>query len=231
MCRRLSPAVTLAVMQRVVLLVVLALLVAGCGGGSSSSPPKALLQPDQLTKKAPQLFNVTFHTTKGDFVVSVHRTWAPLGADRFYNLVKNHFYDGAKVFRAVPGFVVQFGISPFPEVSKAWENATIQDDTIAVHNERGGVTFASAGPNTRTTQVFINLGSNTNLDSDQFAPFGAVISGMRVVDSLYSGYGDAPTSHQSEMSSQGNAYLDKKYPKLDTIESTKVSDESSPALP
>src|SRR5947208_304958 len=98
---------------RLALVLVAVLVLAGCGGGSSSSPPKALLQPDKLTKKAPQLFNVTFHTTKGDFVVSVHRTWAPRGADRFYNLVKNHFYDGQKVFRVVPGFVAQFGISPF----------------------------------------------------------------------------------------------------------------------
>lgn len=207
------------------------LVLAGCGGGGSSSPPKALLHPGQLTKKAPQLFDVTFHTTKGDFTISVHRTWAPRGADRFYNLVKNHFYDGAKVFRVVPGFVVQFGISPFPDVSKAWESATIPDDTITVHNQRGAVTFASAGPDTRTTQVFINLGNNANLDTNQFAPFGAVTSGMSVVESLYSGYGDDPTSHQPEMTDQGNAYFDKQWPKLDAIKSTTVSNEANPALP
>jgi peptidyl-prolyl cis-trans isomerase A (cyclophilin A) len=213
-------------------LVLLGLLVlAGCGGSSSSGPPKALLHPEQLTKKAPQLFDVTFHTTKGDFTLSVHRTWAPLAADRFYNLVKNHFYDGAKVFRVVPGFVAQFGISPYPAVSKAWQNATIPDDTITVHNERGAVSFASAGPDTRTTQVFINLGNNTNLDTNQFAPFAAVVSGIDVVDKLYSGYGDAPTPHQGEMMTQGNAWLEKHYPKLDTIESTTVSNEQNPALP
>jgi peptidyl-prolyl cis-trans isomerase A (cyclophilin A) len=206
------------------LLVVGILLLAGCGG--SSGPPKALLHPGQLDKKAPQLFDVTFHTTKGDFTMSVHRTWAPLAADRFYNLVKNHFYDGAKFFRVVPGFVVQFGISPYPQVSRAWQN-----DTITVHNERGAVTFASAGPDTRTTQVFINLGPNTNLDTNQFAPFAAVTSGMDVVDKLYSGYGDDPTSHQGEMMSEGNSYLDKNYPKLDSIKSTTVSNEQSPALP
>jgi peptidyl-prolyl cis-trans isomerase A (cyclophilin A) len=213
-------------------LVLLGLLVlAGCGGSSSSGPPKALLHPEQLNKKAPQLFDVTFHTTKGDFTLSVHRTWAPLAADRFYNLVKNHFYDGAKVFRVVPGFVAQFGISPYPAVSKAWQNATIPDDTITVHNERGAVSFASAGPDTRTTQVFINLGNNTNLDTNQFAPFAAVVSGIDVVDKLYSGYGDAPTPHQGEMMTQGNAWLEKHYPKLDTIESTTVSNEQNPALP
>jgi peptidyl-prolyl cis-trans isomerase A (cyclophilin A) len=213
------------------LVLVAVLVLAGCGGGSSSSPPKALLEPDQLTKKAPQLFDVTFHTTKGDFVVTAHRTWAPLGADRFYNLAKNHFYDGQKIFRVVPDFVVQFGISPFPKVSKAWQNATIPDDTITVHNQRGAVTFAAAGPNTRTTQVFINLANNTRLDSDQFAPFGAVTSGMHVVDSLYSGYDDQPTPHQGEMMEQGNAYFDKAWPKLDEIKSTTVSNESNPALP
>lgn len=219
-------------MRRALVLLGLAvLLLAGCGGGSSSSPPKALLHPEKLDKKAPQLFDVTFHTTAGDFVVSVHRTWAPLGADRFYNLVKNHFYDGAKIFRVVPGFVAQFGISPYPEVSKAWENATIPDDTITVHNQRGGMTFASAGPDTRTTQVFINLGNNTNLDTDQFAPFGAVTSGMNVVDKLYSGYGDDTTQHQQEMMEQGNAYLEKTFPKLDEIKSAKVSNEENPALP
>jgi peptidyl-prolyl cis-trans isomerase A (cyclophilin A) len=207
------------------------LVLAGCGGSGASGPPKELLHPDQLTKKAPQLFDVTFHTTKGDFTISVHRTWAPLGADRFYNLVKNHFYDGAKVFRVVPGFVVQFGISPFPEVSKVWEGATIPDDTITAHNERGAVTFASAGPDTRTTQVFINLGNNMNLDTDQFAPFGAVTSGISVVESLYSGYGDDPTPHQGEMTKQGDAYFDKRWPKLDTIKSTTVSNEANPALP
>jgi peptidyl-prolyl cis-trans isomerase A (cyclophilin A) len=214
------------------LLLGVALLVAGCGGGSSASKPNpALLQPEKLTKKAPQLFDVTFHTTAGDFTMSVHRTWAPRAADRFYNLVKNHFYDGNKIFRVVPGFVVQFGISPFPEVSKAWRDATIPDDTITVHNERGAVAFASAGPNTRTTQVFIDLGNNTNLDVDQFAPFAAVTSGMSVVDKLYSGYGDNPTPQQGKMMEEGNAYFDKAWPKLDEIKSTTVSNESNPALP
>jgi peptidyl-prolyl cis-trans isomerase A (cyclophilin A) len=209
---------------------------AGCGGSSSdsnsaASPPSALLHPEKLHAKAPQLYTVTFKTTKGTFQVQVHRTWAPIGADRFYNLVKAHFYDGVKFFRVVPGFVVQFGISPSPKVSKAWKNATIKDDTPTVQNTLGGMTFAAAGPNTRTTQVFINLGDNTNLDSQGFAPFGAVTSGLPVVEKLYSGYGDKPTPQQGEMLAQGNAWLDKHYPKLDEIQSARVTAESNPALP
>jgi peptidyl-prolyl cis-trans isomerase A (cyclophilin A) len=201
-------------------------LLAACGGGGgndASKPPSALLHPAKLTKKAPQLFDIKFHTTKGDFTITVHRTWAPRGADRLYNLAKNHFFDGQKFFRVVPGFVVQFGISPFPEVSKAWSQATIQDDPITVHNTRGAVSFASAGPNTRTTQVFINLGNNYNLDTDQFAPVGNVSSGMDVVDKLYSGYADAPTQDQAQMMAQGNAYLEKQWPRLDAIESAAVA--------
>jgi peptidyl-prolyl cis-trans isomerase A (cyclophilin A) len=208
------------------------LALAGCGGSSSSSgPPKELLHPAQLNEKAPQLYDVTFKTSAGDFVVGVHRTWAPHGADRFYDLVKHHFYDGQKVFRVVPGFVVQFGISPYPEVSKAWENATIPDDVITAHNQKSAISFASAGPNTRTTQVFINLGNNYQLDSDQFAPFGSVTSGMDVVEKLYSGYGDKPTPHQPEMTERGNAYLEHAWPKLDTIEKATISNKSNPALP
>lgn len=212
-------------------LVVVALAVAGCGGSGSSGPPKALLDPAKLNAKAPQLFDVTFHTTAGDFTMSVHRTWAPKGADRFYNLVKNHFYDGQKIFRVVPDFVVQFGISKFPAVSEAWRDAKIPDDTITVHHQRGAVAFASAGPDSRTTQIFIDLGNNSQLDLDVFAPFAAVTEGMHVVESLYDGYGDEPTPHQQEMSEQGNAYFDKAWPKLDEIKSTTVSNEENPALP
>jgi len=207
------------------LLVLLAVLAAGCGGksGSSSAPPKQLLDPSALTAKAPQLFAVTFKTTAGTFVIKVHRAWAPHGADRFYNLVKNGFYDGQKVFRVVPHFVVQFGISPYPDVSQAWQTADIPDDPIgSLHNRRGTVDFASAGPNTRTTQIFVNTGDNLQLDTAGFTPFGAVTSGMHVVDTLYSGYGDAPTQDQAQMMAQGDAYLEKQWPKLDTIESATV---------
>lgn len=212
------------------LAVVVAAAAAGCGGGSSG-PPKALLHPDTLHRKAPQLFDVTFHTTKGDFVIEVHRTWAPTGADRMYNLARNHFFDGQKFFRVVKNFVVQFGINGDPKVSEAWSEATIPDDVITVHNTRGTVSFAAAGPNTRTTQIFINLNNNLQLDTDQFAPFGTVKSGMDVVERLYGGYGDRPTPHQPEMASQGNAYLEKAWPKLDSVTSTEVTHERSPALP
>jgi peptidyl-prolyl cis-trans isomerase A (cyclophilin A) len=220
---------------RAILIVLACAALAGCGGGGSSSsssgPPAALLHPATLKTKSPQLFTVVFKTTKGEFVVDVHRTWAPLAAQRFYNLVKAHFFDGVEFFRVVPKFVVQFGISPYPQVSKAWQNATIPDDPVTVHNTRGAVTFASAGPNSRTTQIFINLGDNSNLDNTGFAPFGAVVSGIDVVDKLYSGYADSPTSKQTEMEAQGKAYLQKNYPKLDSIKTARVTQESNPALP
>jgi peptidyl-prolyl cis-trans isomerase A (cyclophilin A) len=216
-------------MRRALPIIALVVALAGCGGsggsGSSKGPPKALLSPAALTKKAPQRFDCVFHTTAGDFTIGVHRTWAPYGADRFYNLCRNRFYDGAKIFRVVPGFVAQFGISAYPAVSQAWEQATIPDDPVVKQNKRGAVSFAAAGPSSRTTQVFINLGSNLQLDSEQFAPFGAVTDGMSVVDKLYSGYGDNPTADQQQMFSQGNAYLDKQWPKLTAILSTKVSNE------
>ena len=208
-----------------VLLALACIALAGCGGGGkpkAGGPPAALLDPAKLTAQAPARFTATFKTTKGTFAVEVHRAWAPHGADRFYNLVKAGFFDGDKFFRVVPGFVVQFGISPFPQVSSAWHAATIPDDKTVSHNTVGAVTFASAGPGTRTTQVFINLGSNTQLDAN-FAPFGTVTKGLGVVQKLYSGYGDAPTPQQGEMETQGNAWLAKHYPKLDAIETASVS--------
>jgi peptidyl-prolyl cis-trans isomerase A (cyclophilin A) len=214
------------------LLAVGLLAAAGCGGGGSSSgPPAALLHPAKLKAKAPQLFTATFKTTKGTFEIEAHRTWAPVAADRFYNLVKAHFFDGEKFFRVVPGFVVQFGISPFPAVSTAWRSATLPDDVVTgIHNNLGGVTFASAGPDTRTTQIFINLGNNRTLDAN-FPPFGVVTSGLQLVEKLYAGYGDKPTSQQGDMETQGNAWLEKHYPKLDSIETARVTAESNPALP
>jgi peptidyl-prolyl cis-trans isomerase A (cyclophilin A) len=210
----------------VLLLVFVAVLAAGCGEKTSSpaSPPKALLDPSKLTATAPRQFTATFKTTAGTFVVEVHRTWSPHGADRFYNLVKNDFYDGQKVFRVVPHFVVQFGISPYPEVSQAWQTADIPDDQVGkLHNRRGTVDFASAGPNTRTTQIFVNTADNLQLDAAGFTPIGEVTSGMGAVDALYSGYGDAPTQDQAQMAAEGNAYLEKQWPKLDTIESATVA--------
>jgi peptidyl-prolyl cis-trans isomerase A (cyclophilin A) len=193
-------------------------VLAGAAGARSAGPPPTLLHPAKLTARAPETFSATFRTSKGSFVVTVHRAWAPRGADRFYNLVKNHFYDGQKIFRVVRHFVVQFGISPYPQVSAAWASADIRDDPApGRHNVRGTIAFASAGPNTRTTQVFVNTADNVRLDGYGFTPFGAVTSGMKTVDSLYGGYGDRPTPHQAEMAQQGNAYFRKHWPKLDTI--------------
>jgi peptidyl-prolyl cis-trans isomerase A (cyclophilin A) len=196
----------------------------GCGGGGAKSaePANDLLNPQALTAKAPQRFDVAFKTTKGDFTITVERAWAPNGADRFYNLAKSQFFDGVKFFRVVPKFVVQFGISPDPKVSAAWQNATIPDDPVTEHNVRGAVTFAAAGPDSRTTQLFINLGSNTRLDPTGFAPIGSVTGGMSVVARLYSGYADDPTSHQAEMQTEGNAWLDKSYPKLDSVKTARI---------
>jgi len=187
-------------------------------GGARS----ALLHPETLKAQAPAEYDAKFTTTKGDFVVHVTRAWAPLGADRFYNLVKHHFYDGAALFRVVTGFVVQFGLGPDPAVNKAWENANIKDDPVKSSNKTGFITYAMAGPNTRTTQVFINLGDNTRLDSMGFAPFGEIRSGMDVVKQFYAGYADQPTGKQGEITEGGKAYLEKNFPKLDVIKTAVI---------
>jgi peptidyl-prolyl cis-trans isomerase A (cyclophilin A) len=194
---------------------------------------RVLLNPAALVAKAPAEYEVKFTTTKGDFVVKVTREWSPLGADRFYNLVKNGFYDNATLFRVVREprpFVVQFGISAFPPVSAAWQRAVIKDDPVKASNKRGFITFATGGPNTRTTQVFINLGDNARLDGMGFSPFGEVTQGMEIVDQLYSGYGEDVTDKQGEIASQGNAYLQRRYPKLDRIlKATVISPVAAPA--
>ena len=183
-----------------------------------AAPPPVLLKPAALHAKAPATFAVEFTTTKGAFVVTVHRAWAPRGADRFYNLVRAGFFNGEEFFRVVKGFVVQFGISGYPAVSTAWESADIPDDPVKASNTVGTITYADAGPNTRSTQVFINLGNNAaNLDGQGFAPFGTVTSGMKVVQKLYGGYGEAVTNLQPQIASQGNAFLQKHFPRLDSV--------------
>jgi peptidyl-prolyl cis-trans isomerase A (cyclophilin A) len=182
----------------------------------------ALLHPATLKAQAPAEYDVKFVTTKGEFVIHVTRAWAPNGADRFYNLVKHHFYDGATFFRYVDGFVVQFGLTGNPAVNKAWTDATIKDDPVTASNKVGFITFAHAGKDTRTTQVFINLGDNSRLDGMGFPPFGQVISGMDVVKSFYSGYGEATTSKQGEITNEGKAFLDKNFPKLDSIQTAAI---------
>jgi len=190
-------------------------------GKSAAAPTydRTLLRPSMLKEQAPETFQVKFETTRGDFVMTVTRAWAPIGADRFYNLVKHHFYDNMVVFRAVPGFVVQFGISSYPAVSAAWTNANIKDDPVTQSNKRGFVTYAkSSAPNSRTTQVFINFKDNSGLDPQGFAPFAVIdAAGMKVVEMFYDQYGDQPTGEQDKIERAGKAYLDSKYPKLDVI--------------
>jgi cyclophilin family peptidyl-prolyl cis-trans isomerase len=181
------------------------------------APPPALLHPASLTAKAPTTFAVAFDTTKGRFVITVHRGWAPRGSDRFYNLVQAHFFDGVEFFRVVKGFVVQFGISGYPKVSRAWQYAGIKDDPVKASNTIGTITYADAGPNTRTTQLFINVANNASLDGQGFAPFGKVTTGMSVVRRLYSGYGEAVTNLQGQIATQGNEFLKKRFPKLDSV--------------
>ena len=181
---------------------------------------KALLAPKKLGEKAPDTYKVKFDTTRGAFTVNVTRAWSPLGADRFYNLVKHHFYDNAAFFRVVPGFVVQFGISPTPAVSAAWKHTEFKDDPVTQTNKRGSLTFATAGPNTRTTQIFINLKDNARLDGMGFSPFGTVEgNGMNIVEMMYEGYGDNAGPDQDQLEKQGDPYLKKGWPKLDYIKS------------
>lgn len=182
--------------------------------------------PSSLNEKAPAVYKAKFDTSKGAFVIEVHRDWAPNGADRFYNLVKSGFYNDVRFFRVINGFMVQFGISGNPDLSTVWRAARIPDDTVNESNQRGYVSFATGGPNTRTTQVFINLGNNTGLDGQGFSPFGQIVSGMKVVDALYNGYGEgAPSGRgpdQGRLQAQGNAYLNADFPKLDYIKKATI---------
>jgi peptidyl-prolyl cis-trans isomerase A (cyclophilin A) len=202
-------------------------------GTSKTGTPAArpsLLNPASLHAKAPDLFKAQFTTTKGDFIVEVHRDWAPLGADRFYNLVRNGFFTNAAFFRVLPGFMAQFGMSANPTVSKAWENANLKDDPVKGSNTRGMVTFAKTSlPNSRSTQLFINFGNNARLDSDGFAPFGTVTEGMDVVDMIFSGYGERPD--QGRITEEGDAYLVKNFPMLDKIKVAKVLPTEPAAAP
>jgi len=190
-------------------------------------PNPALLNPAALKAKAPDLYRVKFFTTHGEFTVECHRDWAPLGADRFYNLVKNRFFTNAAFFRYVPNFIVQFGLPADPKVAAAWENARIKDDPVTHGNKKGTIVFATAGPGTRTTQLFINFRDNTPLDAQGFSAFGEVTEGLDVVTGLYSGYGEQPD--QEQITKQGKAYLDAKFPKLDYIKAATVIFPEAPA--
>jgi len=187
----------------------------------------SLKNPASLNEKAPATYKARFDTSAGVFVIQVNRDWAPLGADRFYNLVKNGFYDEARFFRAISGFMVQFGIHADPTVSSAWRNARIGVDPVKESNKPMYITYAMGGtPDTRTTQVFINFGNNAQLDKMGFAPFGQVIEGQDVVNKIFTGYGEgAPRGkgpEQGRIQMEGNAYLNKEFPKLDFIKKATI---------
>lgn len=185
-----------------------------------------LATPALAQEAAPASYKVKFDTSKGPFVVQVTRAWAPQGADRFYNLVKSGFFDNVRFFRVISGFMVQFGINGDPAVMAKWRESPINDDRVTQSNKRGYITFATAGPNTRTTQVFINFADNGNLDSMGFAPFGQVVSGMEVVDKLNPEYGEgAPRGRgpdQGRLQREGNAYLNKDFPRMDFVKKATI---------
>lgn len=198
------------------------MLTAGAAEKARKPAPKKSLDPAKLTAKAPAVFQARFDTSKGPFLIEVHRDWAPNGADRFYNLVANGFYDDVRFFRVIPGFMAQFGISGNPALNSVWREATIADDPVKASNTRGMVTFAMRpGGNSRTTQLFINYADrNAGLDPQGFAPFGKVVEGMDVVDAIYSGYGDSPDQMRAQM--EGNKYLNASFPKLDYIKTARI---------
>ena len=207
--------------SRYLFLAIAAALLCGCSqpsGTGSGGPAKV--------EHAPDVYKVKFETSKGDFVVQVTKEWAPIGAERFFQLVQSGFYDKARFFRVVPRFMVQFGINADPKVSMLWQNMVISDDPVKQSNTRGKITFATRGANTRTTQVFINFADTARLDNSGFSPLGEVLSGMEVVDSLYSGYGEvAPRGNgpRSElMQTQGNEYLEREFPRLDYIKKATI---------
>lgn len=174
----------------------------------------------QAPAPAPDVYRVSFETSKGEFVIEVTKAWAPLGAERFYQLVQQKYFDNQRFFRVIRGFIVQFGLSGTPSVAARWSARRLRDDKVLKSNTRGMVTYAMAGPNTRTTQLFINYGNNAALDRDGFAPFGQVIKGMEVVDGFYSAYGESPD--QSMIQSQGNGYLQTRFPLLDYIKTARI---------
>lgn len=211
----------------------------GCGSGSAhqvkgdppvSKSPSIAESEDEIqlasneTDGVPEHFWVKFETTAGDFIVEVHKSWAPIGVERFHELVKEKVYDGCKFFRVIQKpepFMVQFGIPADPEVAKKWRDAKIEDDPVRYSNVKGRITFATSGPDSRTSQVFVNYGKNTFLDERGFAPFGQVIEGMEVVEALNSEYGGGPSEDQAQIQRLGNQFLEKKYPNLDGIISAK----------
>ncbi|MGE5646120.1 MAG: peptidylprolyl isomerase [Acidobacteriota bacterium] len=206
---------------RCVAFLTIAFGLASCGGG-----PKPVSETARSNTPVPDTYRVKFQTTKGVFTVEVTKAWAPEGAERFYRLIEQRFFDDARFFRVIRDFVVQFGINGDPATAARWRNMIIQDDPVKQSNTRGKITFATSGPNTRTTQVFINLKDNPRLDKSGFAPFGEVVEGMEVVDRFFSAYGEGPPRglgpDQNLIETQGNAYLEAKFPRLDYIKSARL---------
>ncbi len=196
-------------------LMVLAMGLTSCSSTEKAATGGGAIDPAKWNKESPPGYKARFETTAGAFTVQVQREWAPIGADRFYNLVASGYFNGARFFRVVPGFVVQFGLSPDPKVSSAWKLTSLQDDPVRRSNGRGFLTFATSGTNSRTTQLFINLGDNLRLDQMGFSPFGLVTEGMEAVDKITAEYGESP--QQPEIEQKGEAYLEQSFPKLDKI--------------
>lgn len=205
-------------------LVISLAVAASCGKARTS--PLLTPDPDSLSQPAPDSFRVAFVTSKGRFVIQAHRDWAPRGVDRFHYLARNHFYDGARFFRNLPDFMAQFGLHADPAINAVWDELRIPDDSVTKSNLRGSVSYAMGGPHTRSTQLFINKRDNSRLDAMGFAPIGVVVEGMSVVDSLYTGYGEGPPygsgPDQSRIMSEGNRYLERFFPQLDSIVSVRV---------
>jgi peptidyl-prolyl cis-trans isomerase A (cyclophilin A) len=208
-------------------LIALPLIAAACKDKTPPTPPPGAAVPAQLPPPpdaaSPGSFRVKFETTKGDFTVEVTRAWAPKGADRFYRLVSEGYFKDIRFFRVLPGFMAQFGFSGNPALNAKMDSLRIPDDPVTQSNKRGMLTFATAGPNTRSSQFFINYRDNVSLDSQGFSPFGKVVDGMKTVDAMYGGYGEgAPNGagpSQDSIAKKGNEYLQRAFPKLDYIKS------------
>lgn len=203
-----------------------AAVLCGCSSSPTKAPESSTPAVEKKPVTAPAQFRVRFDTSRGPFTIELYRDWAPRGVDRFYELVQDNFFDDARFFRVVRNFVVQFGINKDPKVNSLWSRLNLPDDPVKQSNTRGTLVYATAGPNTRTTQLFINLANNRMLDSQGFAPFGKVVDGMSVVDSLYAGYGDMPPGGNgpdpSRIETQGNQYLIDHFGRLDYIKTTTV---------
>src|SRR5688572_8355080 len=207
-------------------LVVLGLAVACVDDTPLRSPSDNVPPPSASPTPAPDSFRVRFETSRGNFVVAVTRAWSPTGVDRFYELVRKNYFTDVRFFRVMPGFVAQFGMHGNPDVNSVWSEAGIPDEPVLQPNARGTIVFATAGPNTRSNQLFINLADNTRLDGMGFSPIGRVVEGMDIVESINAEYGDAP--EQMRISAEGNMYLESQFPRLDYIKTVVVVSDSTP---